>query len=311
MSKITSKTRLILCSLAIVSVCIFFNLSARSQDPPQEENSRRLWDSEFLKKRAAAKTTSPARKSTGYRRLPPQNPPSSGKPADSKVVDEKAEGEMVGVTVWKLRPSKQSDNQEARLLVEEEESGKKEWTLVRVESETVFAPGDRVKLSIESPRDGYLYVIDREQYADGTFSDPYLIFPTLKNRNGDNSVRAGKVIELPERSTFLLKPMRDDYTGEVLTVLVTQQPLAEVKAGPRMIKLEKEQLERWEKQWGVSAEQFELIGGAGKAYTKAEKEAGQEGARLLTQEDELPQTLYRINTGRGNPLLINVPLKIK
>jgi hypothetical protein len=31
---------------------------------------------------------------------------------------------------------------------------------------------------------------------------------------------------------------------------------------------------------------------------------------LLTQEDELPQTLYRVTAKQGTPLLITVPLRI-
>ncbi|HEY7546302.1 MAG TPA: DUF4384 domain-containing protein, partial [Blastocatellia bacterium] len=204
-----------------------------------------------------------------------------------------------------------TDSKDSRLLLQDEESGKDvEWTPERVEAETIFTAGDRVRLSIEAPRDGYLYVIDREQYTDGTLSDPYLIFPTLRIRGGNNSVKAGKVIELPDKSVFRLKPMRADYRGEVLTILVTAEPIAELKVEPDIIKLDAQQVERWEKQWIVPVERFELVGGAGKAYTKAEKEAGLEGTRLLTQEDELPQTLYRVIPKPGSPILISLPLRI-
>jgi hypothetical protein len=219
---------------------------------------------------------------------------------------------MVGVTIWRLRQSNTADNKEARLLLTDEESKDQvEWTPERVEAETAFVAGDRVRLSIESPRDGYLYVIDREQYADGTSSDPYLIFPTLRNKDGDNLVKAGKVIEIPAQSAFRLKPMRADYKGELLTLLVAQEPIAEIKVGPGIVKLDHVLVENWEKQWRVPVERFELIGGAGKPYTKAEKEAGQEGARLLNQDDELPQTLYRITAKPGQPLLVIVALRIK
>jgi Domain of unknown function (DUF4384) len=292
--------------LALASLGLVLVAGARAQDPSREDE-RRLWDSEFLKKRTASKTAPAARSRSGYRRITSKIPP-----AESKPVEERAEGEMIGVTIWRLRPSKQGDGQEARLLIEEDGGKQKaEMTLERVESETIFSPGDQVRLAIESSRDGYLYVIDRELYADGTSSDPYLIFPTLKNRNGDNSVRAGKVSELPEGSVFTLKPKRKDYAGEKLTVIITPQPLKEVSAGPREVKLDGALVEGWEKQWSAASEKFELNSGAGKLYTKSEKEAGGESARLLTQEDELPQTLYRIVAGQGNPLLITVPLRIK
>jgi len=281
-------------ALAVISA--FLYVTARAQD----EASRQLWDSQFLKKRAGAKTTSAPRKNPGYRRATPK----------SEAIDESA-GEVIGVTIWRLRQSREADNKEARLLLQDEVSGEgTEFTPERVEAESTFAAGDRVRLSIESPRDGFLYVIDREQYADGTSSDPYLIFPSLRNRNGDNAVKAGKVIELPARSAFRLKPMRADYNGELLTVIVTPEPLPDVRPGPSVLKLERELVGKWEQQWRSPVERFELTGGAGMPYTRAEKEAGQDGSRLLTQEDELPQTLYRVIAKPGTPLLISVSLRI-
>ncbi|MEN3332004.1 MAG: hypothetical protein V7641_1369 [Blastocatellia bacterium] len=267
----------------------------------QDSDERRLWDTEFLKKRQPAKTSSTARKPPAYRRT-------TAKPA--AAADDKVAGEMLGVTVWRLRPSDAADHKDSRLLLQDEDKDdNKEWTPERVEAETAFATGERVRLSIESSRAGYLYVIDREQYNDGTTSEPYLIFPTLRIRNGNNAVAAGKVIELPEKTAFRLTPMRPDYKGELLTLIVATEPLAEIVIGPRIQKLEGRQVEQWERQWAAAIERFEMVGGAGKTYTRTEKEAGTEG-RLLTQEDELPQTLYRIVPKPGMPLLVAVPLRI-
>lgn len=280
--------------------------TSRSQD-----DERRLWDAEFLKKRQSAKTTSPTAKRTpAYRRATPKTQPANDTTAGDKTANDKMAGEMLGVTLWRLRQSRDEDGKDTRLLLQDENSReKKEWTPERVESETVFVTGERVRLGIESPRDGFLYVIDREQYADGTFSEPYLIFPTLRNRGGDNAVTAGKLIEIPDKSAFRLQPLRDDYKGESLTLLITKEPLAEITVGAGIIKLDAQMVERWEKQWSAPVERFELVGGAGKAYTTAEKEAG-DGARLLTQEDDLPQTLYRIVAKTGTPILITVSLRI-
>jgi len=312
---------LILPLIVAINLCLISTLTVRAQD----EDARRLWDGAFLKKRAEAKTPSTdssTRKTTAYRRVTPkktasQNPASQSpasqspqNPAAPSQPNVKADGEVIGVTIWRLRASRATDSQEARLLLEDEPSKETEWTLERVEADTVFAAGDRVRLGIESPRDGYLYVIDREQYADGAVSDPYLIFPTLRNRDGANSVAAGKLIELPERSAFRLKPMRPDYAGEVLTILVTSEPLKDVKPGQGATKLDSEMVARWESQWTGAVERFELVGGAGKSYTKAEKEAGQDGARILTQDDAMPQTLYHVSVKRGAPLLVTAPLRI-
>jgi hypothetical protein len=306
----------ILSLIATASLCLIGVLTVRAQD---ETAPRRLWDGAFLKKRAEAKASAPARKTTAYRRATPKksaapNQASQSSPAQNPAAQtqqaEQADGEMIGLTIWRLRPSRQADNREARLLLEEGSSKELEWTPERVEADTIFASGERVRLGIESPRDGYLYVIDREQYTDGAVSDPYLIFPSLLNRDGANSVAAGKLIELPERSAFQLKPLRPDYAGEVLTILVTPEPLKDLKPGSGAVKLDSETVARWESQWAGSFERFELVGGAGKSYTKAEKEAGQDGARALNQDDAMPQTLYHVNVKSGSPLLVKVPLRI-
>src|SRR5205814_852089 len=81
----------------------------------------------------------------------------------------------------------------------------------------------------EAPRGGYLYVIDREQYADGSSSAPYLIYPNFQNRAGDNAVAPGRLIEIPDRHAepnhFVIRPSRGDQTGELLALLVTTEPL--------------------------------------------------------------------------------------
>src|SRR5689334_10208261 len=304
--------------LVAVLVMAAFGCACVAAGFAQDDDERRLWDAEFLKKRQPAKTTTAARKPPVYRRTTPApaavdkaTDKAADKPAD-KSADKPADkiaGEMLGVTVWRLRPSGAADGKDSRLLLQDEDKEGSEWTPQRVEAETSFAADERVRLSIESSRGGYLYVIDREQYADGTTSEPYLIFPTLRLHSGDNSVVAGKVIELPERSAFRLRSPRPDYRGEQLTLIVTAEPLAEITVGPRIQKLDGKQVEQWERQWAAAVERFEMVGGAGKSYTKAEKEAGAQG-RLLTQEDELPPTLYRLTPKPGVPLLIAVPLRV-
>ena len=268
---------------------------------PQDDGERKLWDSGFLKKRAPAKPgASGAAKKPSYRRVTPKE--------TTSTADATSPGEVVGVTIWKLRRTEPKDSQDSRLLLTEE-GETSEWTPERTESETIFAVRDRVRISIESPRDGYLYVIDRESYADGTTSPPHLIFPTLRNRGGDNVVKAGKVIDLP-RTAFRLEPTKTDYRGEILTLIISPQPMEEIKAGPGMIELNKSVVAQLEEKWKAPVERYEMNGSAGRPLTKAEKEAGKDGSRLLTQEDELPQTLFRVLAKYGNPIVISIPLKV-
>lgn len=317
--------------LCAISLCIF-SLTAIAMPVLQDDETRKFIDSSFLQKRPPSSRKT--RKTPNYKRVTPKiseqmaytETKSETKPGDkteTKPGDKtenqsgdktesqseiKSGNEIVGLTLWQLRPSVKSDDQSVRIL-EREDEREVAWTPVRVDSDTVFSLGDRVRLSFESPRDGYLYVIDRELYADGTSGEPFLIFPTLKDYNGDNKVTAGRVIEIP-KTRFKLKSDRADYRGERLSFIVTPEPLKEITIGTRMIQLNSAQVNTWEKNWSVVAEKWELEKGKGQIYTKAEKEAGENQARLLTQDDELPQTLFVIATKPGNPFLLNFPMRI-
>jgi hypothetical protein len=280
----------------------------------QDDAERRLWDTEFLKKRRPTTTATPSRPAPVYKPAAPTPAPPAPSSANAAppaaVPADTRTGEVLGVTIWRLRQSTASDLQDSRLLIQEDAAtAAVEWTPERVEADTAFTEGERIRLGIESPRDGYLYVVDREQYADGTTSDPYLIFPTLRMRSGDNGVSAGKLIELPDRSAFRLRGMRVDYRGELLTVIVTPRPLTDVSAGPSAQRLDRALVERWEKQWGGRVQRFELEGGAGRPYSSVERRAGVEG-RLLTQDDELPQSIYHVTGSSGDPLVVSIPLRI-
>lgn len=307
--------------LLIIIAAGFFSIGASNVRAQDENAPRRLWDGAFLKKRAEAKTPAPGRKTTAYRRATPKKPAAPNTAAPSSPAQntaaqnqaaEQTDGEMIGLTIWRLRAPRADDSKESRLLLIEGSNKKTELTPERVEADTVFRPGDQLRLTIESPRDGYLYVIDREIYADGKTSEPYMIFPSLDIRNGANSVAAGKLVDLPDQQSpftlgsYLANP---NYAGEQLTILVTPEPLKNVKPGSGPVKLDPETVAQWESQWAGASERFELIGGAGKTYTKAEKEAGQNGSRALTQDDAMPQTLYHVDIKQGAPLLVKVPLR--
>jgi hypothetical protein len=179
-----------------------------------------------------------------------------------------------------------------------------------------LAEGDRVRLSIEAARTGYLYVINREQYADGTLGEPYLIFPTTRTLGGDNQVKIGRLIDIPAQEDsppfFTLRRSRADQVGESLTVIVTKSPLDELQIGATAQRLSAELVARWEKTWGGQAGRLELSDGAGKLWTKEEKEAGASAARLLKAAAPNPQTLYYLPGVKSDkPLLIKVQLQYR
>jgi hypothetical protein len=220
----------------------------------------------------------------------------------------------VGVTIWRLRPATKIDTgpgfsvlQEGKLVV---------MTPERVEGTAPVKLGDRVRISIESPRTGYLYVINREQYADGKMGSPALIFPTTRVRGGDNNVVAGRLIDIPDSNdaqpfftlTSHQKAGEPEILGELLTVVITEHPLKGITPARGPIPLDPAEVAKWEKEWaGDVVELLEMNGGAGKTWTAQEKQAG-EATRSLTQEDPTPQTIYRVTGKPKEPVMLTVQL---
>jgi hypothetical protein len=285
---------------------MLFSLSLATIAAPMQDDTatRRLWDTDYLKAKSkppAGKTTAPKRR---YRIATPQVP-----------AQEVAGETVLGITVWRLRPSTAADDKEVRIIKHKQDNAKvASWTPERIPAETPLAAGQRLRLSIEAARTGYLYVINREQYADGTAGDPYLIFPTTSLRGGDNQVTVGRIIDLPaledDPNYFTLERGRRDQVGEVVSVIVTPEPLAEIKIGESEVKLPNDLVEKWEKTWGAKVGRMELEGGAGKTWTKEEKWASAGTPQLLKRNSPAPQTLYyRPDAKPGEPLLVSLRLR--
>ena len=278
----------------------------------QGDGSRQIVLDEFTRARPAtsAKAQPPAK---GPRRRPPAvaKAPRYVRKTPSVIATlEPGSPTMdIGVTIWRLRPSAGIDGG-ARVLVQES-AQTTEWTPQRIEADTPLRVGERVRLTIESPRAGYVYVIDREQYADGTFGDARLIFPTKRTRDGNNEVKAGQLIYIPPPPrSFRVRPGQAEKppVAEILTLLVSSQPLIDhAQLGDRAMLLTREQVEGWEKQWGMQPTKFELTGGAGRTMTDKEQAAGKDDTEL-NQDDPAPQTIYRVAIKPEAPLLVTVRL---
>ena len=243
------------------------------------------------------------------------SPPIAGKPAATAL--------ELGVTLWRLRPMVATDDPTVRFLDQSDDTSgldtpPQSLTGERVSTDTQLKEGDRLRLSIEAGQRGYLYIIDREQYTDGSLGDPYLIFPNTQTRQGNNRVEPGSVIEIPaqtDRNSFYTIRLKETGTGKVLAgdvliLLVTPQPLTEIEIPRRTLKLTTDQLAGWEK-WKVSTEKLDLENGAGQSYSKIEKQVGADASRHLDQGDPLPQTVYRIAAKPGTPFWVTLPLVVK
>lgn len=319
----TFKSNCLTTSRVISLLCITLALFVTAVVTQSQDGSRQIVLAEFTRERPpappTAKNNSTQRSKpsalAGTQRLSHYR--RATKPLTTKARTPRLPGTEIGVTIWRLRPSRPEDDAGARLLVMQDDN-QTQWTPERIEADTYLKVGDRVRISIEAPRNGYLYVVDREQYADGSVGDAYLIFPTKRTHGGDNRVRPGKLIDIPAQEdnpnyfTLVPSPSRKDQVGETLSVILTPQPLPELLVSEKPLQIPASDLLQWEKLWGTAFERFEMEGGAGLAWTKEEREAAMaKGTRYLTQAEPTPQTIYRLAGGSKNSLLVTVKLSYR
>ena len=286
-------------ALALVLVCAASSANAAAI----QSGERKLWDSEFLKAKSKPAPGKPAPRKR-YRVITPQ------------ISTDRVNADTVlGITLWRLRPAAAKDDKEVRLFKHvKDNTNVAQWTPERISVDTPLAIGQRVRLSIESARTGYLYVINRELYADGTMGEPYLIFPTTALRGGENKVTVGRIVDIPAQEDnpnyFNLLPDRSDLAGEVISVLITPEPLPNVKITDEAVQLSKSDVADWEKKWATQIGRLEMENSVGKAWTKEEKEAGSANGKQLNASSPTPQTLYcRPDAKATDPMMVSVKLK--
>jgi hypothetical protein len=188
-----------------------------------------------------------------------------------------------------------------------------EYVPERIRLDQLLHVGDRIRLGIESPREGYLYVVDRERYRDGARGAPYLLFPIEMMNNGDNRVSPGRLIELPGRAdpTPALRVDRRDerHIGEELLLIFSSTRLPGIQAGPRVQRLPEDLVTAWEREFAPVSVRLELVDSGGE-WTAAEQSAGS-AKRLLTPEDPMPQSIFVTTGNRDRPVMVRVPLEVQ
>src|SRR5215212_9792397 len=279
--------RVILSFALLVLIALSMGVSA--QRP--EEMTRKLWDTAFS---GSSKKTGNRRRA--YRNATPNVP-----------VNDVAPETVVGVTLWRLRTPRRSDSGE-RLIVHDD-NATTEWVPERISATTRLVQGERLRISVEAVRAGYVYIIDREQYADGSLGDPYLIFPTKRTGAGDNQVAIGRLLDVPAQDDsppfFTMRKSRADHVAEVLSVIVTPTRLEDVTITDKALKLTDVQVASWEKSWGSSVGRMEMAM-AGQSWTKEEKDAR---TRALTASAPPPQLVfYRPSVKSTEPMFVKLRL---
>jgi hypothetical protein len=176
--------------------------------------------------------------------------------------------------------------------------------------------GDRIRIGIEVPARGYLYVIDRERYRDRTFGDPVLVFPALKLNQAQNHVEPGQLIDIPPEDSSVkslrLTKSREDHIGEDLIFVVSPQPLREVTAAAGEQTLPSSLVNEWDREWGTESLRLNQESSHPETWTVAEKNAAGPGSpERLTQTDPMPAVIMSIPRNGDRPFLVHFPIPIE
>lgn len=313
----TAKSALLLAAACVSALIITTTrVCSAQQEPADEEEIRRIWDDGLVRQRRVRRA-SPEPSNPQFRRATRPLPPAPR--VQGRGRGQQVSHAVVGVTVWRLRASASGD--EIRELIHEapgpRAAGQRvSMTPVRVETETPLDEGEKVRISIESSRTGYLYVVDRELYADGAKGRPILIFPTERTLEGNNRVRVGRPVTIPAKTdappyfTVRPNPNRRGQVAEQLLVIISDRPL-NLPLTPEAQILRSNMVDRWETQWAVPFERLEQVGGAGRPITQAEWDVAGDEVRELWQGDAAPQSVYRMRRRSSNPFLLKVSLPFK
>lgn len=307
-------------SFSVILFLLSLTVSISAQDPPvpSQGGSRKIVSDDFTNNRQQSNDSALQNAQGGVlsSTSPRPKPPRTYRLASTTA---KAKRPLVGgtklaqlgVTIWRLRPVRANETGARMLLREKGKSS--ELIPERVEADTIFREGDQLRLSIESPRTGHLYVVDQDLYSDGSTGSAMLIYPWADMVGSDNKMRPGKLVDIPaqedEPSYFTARRSTPNQVGEILTVIITTSPL-NLPISNEPIRISAADLSKWVNLWGGPSERFEMEGGAGEVWTKQEQQASaRKGTRQLTREDPAPQTIYRISTADNKALLVNVRLR--
>jgi len=179
---------------------------------------------------------------------------------------------------------------------------------VRVDPSQEFHAGDRIRLSLETNTDGYLYIFHTEN--DGT---PEMLYPDVRLEKGSNRVQAHVPYEIPWNEPGVENWFKFDANPatERLYIVLTRQPLPSIPTGQALV----DYCNQKHCPWQASVEswpQLKMSGQAkvgvvkstqyGQKQTSAEREATTRGLGLDQTAPE--PSVIRMSATADAPILI-------
>jgi Domain of unknown function (DUF4384) len=179
---------------------------------------------------------------------------------------------------------------------------------MRVDPSREFRAGDRIRLSLETNTDGYLYIFHTEN--DG---EPQMLYPDVRLERGDNRIEAHVPYEIPWNEPGVENWFKFDANpaNERLYVVVTREPLPGVPVGDALIGYCEQNRCPWRPPVGVWA-QLKTSGQAkvgvvksrnyGQKQSEVERESVTRGIGL---EQTAPEpSVIRMNVSSNLPILV-------
>jgi hypothetical protein len=221
----------------------------------------------------------------------------------------------IGVTIWRLSPTEcpiadcPLPTGSSKSLVD---------TATRIEDNSPLSTGERVRLALESlSHSAFIYIVDREQFADGTLGNAYLIFPTRNINGGKNWAQPGLQIQLPRADgCFCVKsrnPQKDLVADRLIVIVSPTQLLGSDEIGEREILMPTKLAGLVKLAEQARTYRGSLQGGGGLTQTPQEVRAGSKGlfdtAPVLTRSDLPPQNFYQSSTPKGSSAVFSFSLR--
>lgn len=262
----------------------------------------------------------------------------------------------LGVTIGRGRPATDAEIQhkqtaKVQSCAERDRAENKclrwqDMVIERIDNETPIVDNTPMQMMIEylAYRDsantkkvfgrmGYLYVINRVEYADGKMSVPRLIYPTKQTFEGNSVVMPGKPVILPDpqRLWQITRNKTAAQALETYIIIVSPKPLKDSKGivlqgnnlGDNRTSLELNEtlVKNWLRWWGRGVVQFDLNGGWGQLFTAREQSASGNPAGTsrdtnvmdadLKQDDPKPQIGFQKATAPGGTILVTIKLPFR
>ncbi len=196
---------------------------------------------------------------------------------------------VLGLTLWRSSASQPS--------------------FLRLLPTTRVAAGDRIVLGLETASTDYVYVLRRALLAGAGLGPPYLVHPTPLT-TGSPLAAGRRLVEVPHRGErpqgFLLERSGAEQRGERFSILVMSSPL-NAPAGGGKSPLPGALVAAWERQATALVVRIDAATAGPGTRTPAEDVALQ-GARRVSADDPLPQSLIQIRTTADEPALFSIDL---